>query len=104
QIQAKSQASRRKTKVLSRNASSWNRHLDLQTGQSSFIQRMTMTGLLLNLTKTDFSPEGLSPHESAMHTRARTHAQPRERIHEGLVDDSPLVLAARLKRLLNGWI
>jgi len=63
-----------------------------------------MTGLLLNLTKTDFSPEGLSPHESAMHPRARTHAQPRERIHEGLVDDSPLVLAARLKRLLNGWI
>ena len=62
-----------------------------------------MTGLLLNPAKTDLSPEGLLPHESAMHPRARTHAQPRERTHESLVD-SPLVLPARLKRLLNGWI
>ena len=54
-----------------------------------------MIGLLLNPTKTDFSPEGLLPHESAMHPLARTHAGS---------DASPLVPTARLRRLLNGWI
>ena len=54
-----------------------------------------MIGLLLNPTKTDFSPEGLLPHESAMHPRARTHAGSAA---------SPLVPTARLRRLLNGWI
>jgi hypothetical protein len=54
-----------------------------------------MTGVLLNPTKADFSPEGLLPHEAAM--------QPRARIHTGPVA-SPLVPTARLRRLLNGWI
>ena len=54
-----------------------------------------MFGLLLNPTRTDFSPEGLLPHESAM--------QPRVRIHAGSAA-SPLVPTARLRRLLNGWI
>ena len=54
-----------------------------------------MIGLLLNPTKADFSPEGLLPHESAMHPRARIHASPAA---------SPLVPTARLRRLLNGWI
>ena len=54
-----------------------------------------MIGLLLNPTKADFSPEGLLPHERAMHPRARIHAA-------GAA--SPLVPTARLRRLLNGWI
>ena len=54
-----------------------------------------MIGLLLNPTKADFSPEGLLPHESAMHPRAR--------IHPGSAA-GPLVPTARLRRLLNGWI
>ncbi|UPK01279.1 hypothetical protein [Bradyrhizobium sp. 170] len=54
-----------------------------------------MTGLLLNPTKADFSPEGLLPHEAAM--------QPRARIHAGSVT-SPPVPTARLRRLLDGWI
>jgi hypothetical protein len=56
---------------------------------------MTMIGLLLNPTKTDFSPEGLLPHERAMHPRARIHAGSAE---------SPPVPTARLRRLLNDWI
>ena len=54
-----------------------------------------MIGLLLNPTKADFSPEGLLPHESAMHPRARIHAGSAA---------GPLVPTARLRRLLNGWI
>ncbi|MGY2908111.1 hypothetical protein [Bradyrhizobium sp. URHC0002] len=54
-----------------------------------------MTGLLLNPTKADFSPEGLLPHEAAMQPRARIRTSP-------LV--SPLVPTARLKRLLNDWM
>jgi len=54
-----------------------------------------MTGLLLNPTKADFSPEGLLPHESAMHRRARIHASPVA---------TPPVVPARLKRLLDGWM
>ena len=54
-----------------------------------------MIGLLLNPTKTDFSPEGLLPHERAMHPRARIHADSVA---------SPLVPTARLRRLLDGWI
>ncbi|MBT1509767.1 hypothetical protein KIP88_04570 [Bradyrhizobium sp. SRL28] len=54
-----------------------------------------MIGLLLNPTKTDFSPEGLLPHERAMHPRARIHASSVA---------SPLVPTARLRRLLDGWI
>jgi hypothetical protein len=56
---------------------------------------MAMTGLLLNPTKADVSPEGLLPHEAAM--------QPRERIRTSPVA-SLLVPPARLKRLLNGWM
>jgi hypothetical protein len=55
---------------------------------------MTMIGLLLNPTKTDFSPEGLLP-QRAMHPRARIHAGSAE---------SPPVPTARLRRLLNDWI
>ena len=54
-----------------------------------------MTGLLLNPTKADFSPEGLLPHEAAMQPRARIRTSPLA---------SPPVLPARLKRLLNGWM
>jgi hypothetical protein len=54
-----------------------------------------MTGLSLNPTKADFSPEGLLPHEAAM--------QPRAGIHTGPVA-SPLAPTAQLRRLLNGWI
>jgi hypothetical protein len=54
---------------------------------------MTMIGLLLNPTKTDFSPEGLLPHESAMQPSARAGSAA-----------SPLVPTARLRRLLNDWI
>jgi hypothetical protein len=54
-----------------------------------------MTGLLLNPTKADFSPEGLLPHESAMHPRARIRTSPVA---------CPPVLPARLKRLLDGWM
>jgi len=54
-----------------------------------------MTGLLLNPTKADFSPEGLLPHEAAMHPRARIRTSPLA---------SPLVPTARLMRLLNGWM
>ena len=54
-----------------------------------------MIGLLLNPTKADLLPEGLLPHESAMHPRARIRASPVA---------SPLVPTARLRRLLNGWM
>jgi hypothetical protein len=54
-----------------------------------------MTGLLLNPTKTDFSPEGLLPHEAAMQPGARIRTSPVA---------SPPVLPARLKRLLDGWM
>ena len=54
-----------------------------------------MTGLLLNPTKADFSPEGLLPHETAMQPRARIRTSPLA---------SPFVPTARLKRLLNGWM
>ncbi len=33
-----------------------------------------MTGSLLNPTKADLSPEGVLPHESAMHPRARSRS------------------------------
>jgi hypothetical protein len=56
---------------------------------------MTMIGLLLNPAKTDFSPEGLLPHDNAMHPRARIHAGNAA---------SPLVPTARLRGLLNDWI
>jgi hypothetical protein len=56
---------------------------------------MTMIDLLLNPTKADLSPEGLLPHENAMHPRARIHAGSAA---------SPLVPTARLRRLLDGWI
>jgi hypothetical protein len=52
---------------------------------------MTMTGSLLNPTKAGFSPEGVLPHESAMHPRARARAGAPAR-------------PARLKRILNGWM
>jgi hypothetical protein len=54
-----------------------------------------MTGQLLNPTKADFSPEGLLPHENAVHPRARIRASPVA---------GPAVLPARLKRLLDGWM
>ena len=54
-----------------------------------------MTGLLLNPTKADFSPEGLLPHEAAMQPRARIRTSPLA---------SPSVLPARLQRLLDGWM
>jgi hypothetical protein len=54
-----------------------------------------MTGLLLNPTKADFSPEGLLPHEAAMQPHARIRPSPVA---------SPLAPPARLKRLLNGWM
>lgn len=54
-----------------------------------------MTSLLLNPTKADFSPEGLLPHERAMQPRARIRTSP-------VASDSNL--AARLRRLLDGWI
>jgi len=52
---------------------------------------MTMTESPLNPTKSDFSPEGALPHESAMHPRARARAGAPTR-------------PARLKRILNGWM
>ena len=54
-----------------------------------------MTGLSLNPTKADFSPEGLLPHEGAV--------QPRARICAGAIA-SPLIPPSRLKRLVNGWM
>jgi hypothetical protein len=54
-----------------------------------------MIGLLLNPTKADFSPEGVLPHERAVHHRARIHAGSAV---------SLLAPTARLRRLLNGWI
>jgi hypothetical protein len=54
---------------------------------------MAMTGLLLNPTKADVSPEGLLPHEAAMQPRARIRPNPVA---------GPLVPPARLRRLLNG--
>jgi len=56
---------------------------------------MTMTGLLTNPTKADFSPEGLLPHGSAK--------QPCTRVRTSTVA-SPPVPPTRLKRLLNGWM
>jgi hypothetical protein len=56
---------------------------------------MAMTGLLLNPTKADVSPEGLLPHEAAMQPSARIRPSPVA---------SPLIPPARLKRLLNGWM
>lgn len=55
-----------------------------------------MTGLLLNPTKADFSPEGLLPHEGARHPRAPIRTSP--------VPAIPPALPARLKRLLHGWM
>ena len=54
-----------------------------------------MTGLLLNPTRADVSPEDLLPHEAAMQSGARIRPSPVA---------SPLVSPARLKRLLNGWM
>ena len=54
-----------------------------------------MTGLLLNPTKADVSPEGLLPHEAAMQPSARIRTSPLA---------SPLVPPARLKHLLKGWM
>jgi hypothetical protein len=56
---------------------------------------MTMTGLLLNPTRADVSPEGLLPHEAAMQPSARVRTSP--------VASLP-VPPARLIRLLNGWM
>jgi hypothetical protein len=58
-------------------------------------EEMAMTGLLLNPTKADLSPDGLLPHEGIIRPRAWIDASPVA---------SPLVLRARLKRLLNGWM
>ena len=55
-----------------------------------------MTGLLLNPTRADVSPEGLLPHEAAM--------QPRARIRPRSPVASTLIPPARLKRLLNDWM
>jgi hypothetical protein len=59
-----------------------------------------MTGLLLNPTKADVSPEGLLPHEDAIQPRAQIHAS-------SAADASPAagphMIAARLKLLLNRW-
>ncbi|WKA30947.1 hypothetical protein [Bradyrhizobium roseum] len=54
-----------------------------------------MTGSLLNPTKADFSPEGVLPHESAMHPRARIGT---------CTVASPRVRPTRLKRILSGWM
>jgi hypothetical protein len=56
---------------------------------------MTMIGLLLNPTKADFSPEGLLPHDNAVHPRTRVRTSPVA---------SPPVPSTRLKRVLNGWM
>jgi hypothetical protein len=56
---------------------------------------MTMIGLLLNPTRADFPPEGLLPHEAAMHARARIRTSPVA---------SASVPPTRLKRFLNGWM
>jgi hypothetical protein len=56
---------------------------------------MTMIGLLSNPTKTDFSPEGLLPHASAMQPGTRVRTNPVA---------SPPVPPTRLKRFLNGWM
>jgi hypothetical protein len=53
----------------------------------------TMTGSLLNPTKAGFSPEGVLPHENAMHPR------PRFRAGAGAA-----ARPARLKRILNRWM
>jgi hypothetical protein len=53
-----------------------------------------MTGLLLNPTKADVSPEGLLPHEGAIRTRAPMQASPAA---------GPHVVTTRLRRLLNRW-
>lgn len=50
-----------------------------------------MTGSLLNPTKADLSPEGVLPHDSASHPRAR-------------IRTSPLARPTRLKRILNRWM
>jgi hypothetical protein len=55
---------------------------------------MTMIGLLLNPTNPNVSPEGLLPHKGGIRP-AWIDASPVA---------SPLILPARLKRLLNGWI
>lgn len=52
-----------------------------------------MTGSLLNPTKAGFSPEGVLPHESAMHPRARART-----------GAGAPARPARLKRILNGWM
>ena len=54
-----------------------------------------MTGLLLNPTTADLSPEGLLPHEAAMRPGARVRTSPVA---------SPPVPPTRLMRLLNGWM
>jgi len=56
----------------------------------------TMTGLLLNPTKANVSPEGLLPHESAIRARAAMQASP-------AANTSRHVLTARLGRLLDRW-
>jgi hypothetical protein len=55
---------------------------------------MTMIGLLLNPTNPNVSPEGLLPHKGGIRP-AWIDASPVA---------SPLVLPARVKRLLNGWM
>ena len=49
-----------------------------------------MTGSLLNPTKAGFPPEGVLPHDSAMHPRARSR--------------SGAARPARLKRIFNRWM
>ncbi|MEH2516407.1 hypothetical protein V1279_001980 [Bradyrhizobium sp. AZCC 1610] len=53
-----------------------------------------MIGLLLNPTSPNVSPEGLLPHKGGIRP---------EWIEASRVA-SPLILPARLKRLLNGWM
>lgn len=53
-----------------------------------------MTGLPLNPTKADFSPEGALPHERAIDPRARCRT----------AAAGPLARTTRLKRILNGWM
>ena len=54
-----------------------------------------MIGLLLNPTKTNFTPEGLLPHEAAIHARAGIRTNP--------ADGQP-AQPSRLKRLINSWM
>lgn len=54
-----------------------------------------MTGSLLNPRKADLSPEGVLPHDSASHPRARIRTS---------AVAGPLARPTRLKRILNRWM